>query len=53
MEKINHLKIETSTHLVPKFMRIQGNIFDSCMPSYFLRIETWGVEGGMQENVFD
>jgi hypothetical protein len=31
MEKINHLKIETATHIFPKFTRMQGNMFDSCM----------------------
>jgi hypothetical protein len=37
MEKINHLKIETATHLFPKFTRMQGNMFDLCMHSFFTR----------------
>jgi hypothetical protein len=24
-------KIETATHIFPKFTRMQGNVFDSCM----------------------
>jgi hypothetical protein len=37
MEKIKHLKIETVTRIFPKFMRMQGDVFDSCMPSFFAR----------------
>jgi hypothetical protein len=29
-KEIKHLKIESATYL------LQGNMFDSCMPSYFL-----------------
>jgi hypothetical protein len=29
------LNIEIVTYLFSKFTRIQGNMFDSCMPSYF------------------
>jgi hypothetical protein len=32
----NHLKIETVTYIFPKFTCMQGNVFDSCMSSYFL-----------------
>jgi hypothetical protein len=35
MEKIKHLKIETATHIFPKFTRMQRNVFDSCMHSFF------------------
>jgi hypothetical protein len=37
MEEIKHLKIETVTHIFPKFMRMQGDLFDSCMHSFFAR----------------
>jgi hypothetical protein len=35
MEEIKHLKIETVTHIFSKFTRMQGNVFDSCMYSFF------------------
>jgi hypothetical protein len=35
MEEIKHLKIETTTHIFPKFTRMQGNVFDSCIHSFF------------------
>ena len=35
MQEIKHLKIETTTHFFPKFMRMQGDVFDSCMHSFF------------------
>jgi hypothetical protein len=35
MEEIKHLKIETTTHIFSKFTRMQGNVFDSCMHSFF------------------
>jgi hypothetical protein len=35
MEEIKYLKIETVTHIFPKFTRMQGNVFDSCMHSFF------------------
>jgi hypothetical protein len=35
MEEIKHLKIETVTHIFPKFTRMQGNVFDSCMHFFF------------------
>jgi hypothetical protein len=35
MKEIKHLKIETVTHIFPKFTRMQGNMFDSCMHSFF------------------
>jgi hypothetical protein len=35
MEKIKHLKIETATHIFPKFTRMQENVFDSCMHFLF------------------
>jgi hypothetical protein len=35
MEKIKHLKIETATQIFPKFTRMQGNVFDSCMNFLF------------------
>jgi hypothetical protein len=37
MEEIKDLKIETATHIFPKFMRMHGNVFDSCMHSFFAR----------------
>jgi hypothetical protein len=41
MKKIKHLKIETFTYLFLKFTRMQRNMFDSCMPFYFLHVQTW------------
>jgi hypothetical protein len=35
MEKIKHLKIETATHIFPKFMHMHWIVFDSCMHSFF------------------
>jgi hypothetical protein len=35
----NYLKIETVTHIFPKFMRMQGDVFDSCMHSFFTRTD--------------
>jgi hypothetical protein len=35
MEEIKRLKIETVTHIFPKFMRMQADVFDSCMHSFF------------------
>jgi hypothetical protein len=44
MEETKHLKIETATHLFPKFTRMQRNVFDSCTHSYFARIDMgWDV----------
>jgi hypothetical protein len=37
MEEIKHLKIETATHIFPKFTRMQENVFDLCMHSFFVR----------------
>jgi hypothetical protein len=39
MEEIKHLKIETVTHIFPKFMRMQGDVFDSYMHSFFARTD--------------
>jgi hypothetical protein len=39
MEEIKHLKIETATHIFLKFMRMQGDVFDSCMHSFFVRTD--------------
>jgi hypothetical protein len=39
MEEIKHFKIETTTHIFPKFMRMQGDVFDSCMHSFFARTD--------------
>jgi hypothetical protein len=40
MEEIKHLKIETATHIFPKFMRMQGTCLTyACIP--FLRAQTW------------
>jgi hypothetical protein len=39
MEEIKHFKIETVTHIFPKFMRMQGDVFDSCMHSFFARTD--------------
>jgi hypothetical protein len=38
MEEINYLKIETITHLFPKFTRMQGYMFDSWMHSFYTRL---------------
>jgi hypothetical protein len=35
MEEIKYLKIEIATHVFPKFTRMQGNMFESCMHSFF------------------
>jgi hypothetical protein len=35
MEKIKHLKIETTTYIFFKFMRMHWIVFDSCMHSFF------------------
>jgi hypothetical protein len=43
MEKIKHLKIETVTHIFPKFTLVQGNVFDSCMYSFFARTDVGRV----------
>jgi hypothetical protein len=39
MEEIKHLKIETVAHIFPKSMRMQGDMFDSCMHSIFARTD--------------
>jgi hypothetical protein len=39
MEEIKHLKIENATHIFSKFTRMQGNVFDSCMHSFFARTD--------------
>jgi hypothetical protein len=39
MEEIKHLKIENVTHIFPKFMRMQVDVFDSCMHSFFARTD--------------
>jgi hypothetical protein len=41
MEEIKHLKIETATYIIPKFTRMQGNMFDSCMCSFFCAHKHW------------
>jgi hypothetical protein len=38
MEETKHLKIETVTHIFPKFTCMQENVFDSCMHSFFARM---------------
>jgi hypothetical protein len=38
MEEIKHLKIETVTHIFSKFTRMQGDVFDSCIHSFFTRM---------------
>jgi hypothetical protein len=49
MEKINHLKIETTIHIFPKFTRMQGNVVDSCMLSFFVRTDVG--TGGATDNL--
>ena len=49
MEEIKHLKIETITHIFPKFTRMQGNVFDSCMHSFFARTDLGA--GGATDNL--
>jgi hypothetical protein len=39
MEEIKHLKIEIVTHIFPKFMRMQRDVFYSCMHSFFARTD--------------
>jgi hypothetical protein len=48
MEEIKHLKIETTTHLFPKFMRMQENVFDSCMYFFF-----YAHRRGAPDNLFE
>jgi hypothetical protein len=43
MEEIKHLKIESAPHIFPKFMRMQGNVFDSCMHTFFARTDVGRV----------
>jgi hypothetical protein len=50
MEELNHLKIETVTHIFPKFMRMQGDVFDSCMHSFFARTDV-GTSGAIDSLV--
>jgi hypothetical protein len=43
MEKIKHLKIETATHIFPKFMRMQGTcLTHACIP-FFARTDVGAV----------
>jgi hypothetical protein len=42
-KKIKHLNIETATHIFPKFMRMQGNVFDLCMHYFFARTDVGRV----------
>jgi hypothetical protein len=43
MEEIKNLKIETTTHIFPKFTRMQGNVFNLCMHSFFVRTDVGRV----------
>jgi hypothetical protein len=43
MEEIKHLKIETATYIFPKFTRMQVNVFDLCMHSFFARTDAGRV----------
>jgi hypothetical protein len=43
MEEIKNLKIKTATHIFPKFTRMQGNMFDSCIYSFFARTDVGRV----------
>jgi hypothetical protein len=43
MEEIKHLKIKTVTHIFPKFTRMQENVFDSWMHSFFARTDVGRV----------
>jgi hypothetical protein len=43
MEEIKHLRIETVTHIFSKFTRMQENVFDSCMHSFFARTDVGRV----------
>jgi hypothetical protein len=38
MEEIKHLKIETATHIFPKFTRMLWIVFYSCMHSFFFAL---------------
>jgi hypothetical protein len=52
MEKIKYLKIETATHIFPKFTRMQGNMFDSCMYFFFAHTDVgWAVGGAIDSLV--
>jgi hypothetical protein len=40
MEQIKHLKIRNRhTYIFSKFTHMQGNVFDSCMHSFFARTD--------------
>jgi hypothetical protein len=43
MKEIKHLNIETVTHIFPKFTLMQGNVFDLCMHSFFVRTDVGRV----------
>jgi hypothetical protein len=43
MEKIRYLKIKTATRILSKFIRMQGNVFDLCMHSFFARTDVGRV----------
>jgi hypothetical protein len=49
MEEIKHLKIETATHIFSKFMRMQGDVFNSYMHSFFVRTDVGA--GGATDNL--
>jgi hypothetical protein len=50
VEEIKYLKIETATSIFPKFMCMQEDMFDSCMHSFFARIDV-GVGGAIDSLV--
>jgi hypothetical protein len=53
MEKIKHLKIETATHIFPKFTRMKGNVFDLCIYSFFARtdVDAGGATDSLVQSV--
>jgi hypothetical protein len=53
MEEIKHLKIEIATHIFPKFIRLQGDVFDSCMHSFFARtdVDAGGATDSLVQSV--
>jgi hypothetical protein len=49
MEEIKHLKIETVTHIFPKFTRMQGNMFD--MHAFLFCAHRCGTSGAIDSLV--
>jgi hypothetical protein len=53
MDQTTHLKIETAIHIFSKFMRMQEDVFDSCIHSFFVRTDvgTGGATDSLVQSV--